>query len=400
MSSRVRARLVCAAFLVCSHAHAGPLRLDLSTALARARDRAPDALAARARIALASARREGAGALANPELQLGGGARFGEPRTIALRGQLVQPLEPWRRGAREEVAAAEHAHAQAAGDVAGRELARSTANAFYEARFAELAVDVATRGEALAVRMLATAERRRKGGDLTDLDLDLAKIGLGRARAALSAARSERAVAVGVLAVLVGAAPDDTITLAGELAAPELTLAALQRGTRADVRAFAADAAVARAEGALARANGRPDVGLWFGYERDEKESIVLGGLLLTLPLWNRAQADQAGARAKLRGAEQARVAATGMAAREVVDAFEAYTHAREAVAVMERDALPAIVDGEGLLERSIDAGQLAIADYLLIQQQILDGKHEYLERRLAAAKAALAAQLAAGVTP
>jgi cobalt-zinc-cadmium efflux system outer membrane protein len=400
MSSRVRARLVCAALLLCTHAHAGPLRLDLSTALARARERAPDALAARARIVEANARRGGAGALANPELQLGGGMRLGDPRTLALRGQLVQPLEPWRRGAREDVAAAEHARAQAVGEVAGRELARTTANAFYEARFAELAVEVATRGEALAVRMLATAERRRKGGDLTDLDLDLAKLGLGRARAALSSSRAERAAAVGVLAILVGAAPDDAITLAGELGAPELTLAQLQRGNRADVRAFEADAEAARAEGALAAANGRPDIGLWFGYERDEQESIVVGGLLVTLPLWNRARAEKAGARAKLRGAEAARVAATGMAAREVVDAFEAYTHAREAVLVMERDALPAIVDGEGLLERSIDAGQLAIADYLLIHQQILDGRREYLERRLAAAKAALAAQLAAGVTP
>jgi hypothetical protein len=118
MSCHVRARwLACAALiLVCPHpAGAAPLTIDLPTALARARDRAPEAVAALARIDEARARRVGAGVLVtqNPELELAAGRRHGEPRSLAVEGRLTQPLEPFRRGARIAVADAEVEHAQA-----------------------------------------------------------------------------------------------------------------------------------------------------------------------------------------------------------------------------------------------------------------------------------------------
>src|SRR5688572_15132287 len=112
MSCHVRARWSCAALILSlssvsfvDPAHAGPLAIDLETALARARQRAPEAIAALARIDEARAARTGAAVwfTQNPELQIGAGARFGAPRTLALQGQLTQPLEPGRRGARQRL---------------------------------------------------------------------------------------------------------------------------------------------------------------------------------------------------------------------------------------------------------------------------------------------------------
>ena len=139
---------------------------------------------------------------------------------------------------------------------------------------------------------------------------------------------------------------------------------------------------------------------MWFGYERDEDDSIVLGGIALTLPFWNRAQGDKAAARAKLRRAELERAATMNAASRQLLDAYEAYQRARDAVDVFDRDVVPALADSEQLLERSIDTGQIAINDYLVARQEILNGRREYLQRQLQLAKAAATVRFVAGVAP
>ncbi len=406
MSSFVRARHLCAAltFAFAVPAGAEPLSLDLPTAVARARERAPAAIAALARISDARAQRAGAAVrfTQNPELELGGGPRFGDPRTLALRAQITQPLEPTRRGARVRAADAGVDHAKASSEAALRELAYEVACVFYEARFADLGVVLAQHDVDVATRAADAAERRRKAGDITDLDVNLAKIALGRARSSLAAARSDRADALGRLGVLVGAQAGDTITVVGDLRPAPLSIDALRGAlaTRADVRTFDAEARLARAEASLAAANGRPDVGVWFGYERDEDDSIVLGGIALTLPFWNRAQGDKAAARAKLRRAELERAATMNAASRQLLDAYEAYQRARDAVEVFDRDVVPALADSEQLLERSIDTGQIAINDYLVARQEILNGRREYLQRQLQLAKAAATVRFVAGVAP
>jgi len=406
MSAPARARLVAVALLLlfASPVSAGPLSLDLPTAVARASERAPEAIAAAARIGEARARRTGAEVrfTENPELELGGGARLGDPRSLALEARIAQPLEVGRRGARIAVADASVAHAQAVTEAELRGLAYEVTGAFLDARYADLEAGLAQRTVDLASRAAAAAERRRKAGDITDLDVNLAKIALGRATSALAAARAERAEAIGRLGSLVGAGPDDTITLVGELRPAPLALEALRPRIpeRADVRAIEAEAGLARAEGSLARATGRHDIGLWAGYQLDESDSIVLGGLSVTLPLWNRAQGEKAAARAKLRQAERERAAVIGAASRQLVDAFEAYTRAREALDLFERDVVPVLADSEALLERSVDAGQIATSDYLVARQQILDGRHEHLVRQLRLAKAAAGVRFVAGVAP
>ncbi len=407
MPSQVRARrFACAALILlfANPAYAEPLTIDLPTALARARERAPEAVAALARIGEARAQRVGASVLftQNSELQVGAGRRYGDPRSLAVQAQLTQPLELTRRGPRIRVADAEIARAQALNEAELRELSFEVTTIFYEARYADLAVELAQRARDVATRAAEAADRRRKAGDITDLDVNLAKIALGRAKSALAAAQSERAGAVGKLGALIGAQPDDTITLLGDLRPSSLTLDALRSAvpTRADVRAIEAETRVARAEGALANASGRPDIGLWAGYQLDEGDAILLGGLNFTLPFWNRAQGDKAAARAKLHRAELERAAVVTAASRRVVDAFEAYTRAREGVEIFERDVLPTLADSENLLERSIETGQIAVNNYLVARQEILGGRSEHLERLLQLAKAAATARFVAGVEP
>jgi cobalt-zinc-cadmium efflux system outer membrane protein len=407
MSTRARARQVSAALtlLVCSiPASAGTLTIDLPTAIARAKERAPAAIVAAARIA--EARAAGAGARVwfadNPEIEVGAGRRFGDPETTPIEARLEQPLELGRRGARIRVADAGVRFAGAASDAALRALSFDVTIAFLDARHADRVVELGERVAGVVSRAADAAERRRKAGDITDLDVDLARVASGRARSAVAAARADRAEAVGRLAALIGAAPDDTIVLAGDLAPPPLSLDALRAAVpaRADLRALDSEAGVARAEASQARVNGWPDVALWIGYERDENDTIAIGGVRIRLPVWNRARGDRAAARAKLGRVEAEREAVAAVASRQVIDAFEAYTRAREAVDVFERDVLPSLADAETLVERSIDAGQIAVADFLVARQELFEARRDELDRQLALAKAAATARFVAGVSP
>lgn len=397
------ARLTVAALLLHAlPATAGQIDLDLSAALDRAHRAAPDAVSARGQIAIAQAAVTGANItfIDNLELEGGGGPRLAASRAIDIDLRIEQNLEPWRRGPRRAVARTGVAQTKAEVDATLRLLDIEVASAFYETLHAELAAELSRRAEDFAQMALQAAERRRKAGDITDLDLNLARSTLGRARSATQATSADRANAIGRLAALIGAAQDDVIVLRGDLkpaAVPEIAALRASLANRPDVRVLDAERIVASAERDQAHANGRMQLALWGDYRREAADSIITGGLRFTLPVWNRAQGDKAAAAAKERRAIDTRDAVLRVAARQLVDALAAYTSAAAAVDVFERDVVPVLNDSEHLLQKTIDAGQIAVSDYLVARQEILTGRREHLDRLLALAKAAAGVRFVAG---
>jgi cobalt-zinc-cadmium efflux system outer membrane protein len=383
-------------------AAAEPIEVDLRAALERAHRVAPDAIAARGRIAQAEAAIAGADVLftANPGIEAGAGPRFLAGRSLDLDVRVEQDLEPWRRDPRRRVARAELAHTRAEAGVQLRELDLEVSLAFYEALHADRMAEVARRGEELAQRGADAAERRRKAGDITDLDANLARAALGRARAATLSAASERAMAVGRLAARIGAAPGDAITLRGDLKPSSAPAPSARITARPDVRALEQEREVAIAQHAQAAANGRPELALWAAYQREDAASILVGGLRVTLPTWNRAQGDKAVARATERRATEIRDATIQVARRQIADALAAHASARQSVDTFEREVAPLLDDSEQLLQKMVDAGQIAVSDYLVARQQLLDGRREQLDRLLALAKAAVVVDFVAGGAP
>lgn len=383
---------------VCGIARAESIEIDLREAIARARRAAPEGIVARGKIAEAEAGATGA-ALAftqNPELEVGAGPRLRSGGVVDAEARIEQALELGQRGPRRQRAAAELRHARAEVDDAMRALDREVSLAFAEAAFADAEAALAARAEELAQRASQAADRRRTAGEVVDLDANLARAALGRARAARHTAAADRATAIGRLAAQIGAAPDDAIALRGGL---QEVAQAPALAARADLRALDASRAVAEASRAVADASARPEVALWAAYQREDTTSIVLGGLRLTLPLWNRAQGERAAADAQARSAREAHAATLRAASREVHDAELAYAEARAAVDAFERDVVPVLDDSERLLQRTIDAGQLAVSDFLVARQELLSGRREYLERQLAVARAAAYLRFVAGVS-
>lgn len=393
------ARLIAAALLAraCS-ASADTIDIDLPGALARARTAAPEAIAARGRVAQADAGVHGAAVAfsANPEIEGGLGPRLTPAHPLDAELRISQALEPWRRGARRELASAERAHAEAERDAALRELELEVSLAFYDAVFAAQLVEQMTRAERFASAAADVAKRRRQAGEITDLDLDLARVAFSRARASTRSAEADRTTATGKLAVLVGATASDTLVVHGSLA-PVALPRKLAAADRADVRAIDRERDVARAQLEQATAISRPELGVFVAYHREDTDSIVLAGLSVTLPVWNRAQGERAAAHARELTASAAHAAAMRVADRQLADALATYATTKRAVEELETAPLD---DAEQLLEKTIDASQLAISDYLVARQELLNGRRDHLERQLALAKAALAVRYAAGGQP
>ncbi len=399
------ARLIVAALLLHPFlVSAGQVELDLPAALDRAHRAAPDAVAARGEIAIAQAAVTGASVtfIDNPSIEGGGGPRLTSSRPLDLDLRIEQNLEPWRRSPRRAVAQAGVVRTKAEVDAVLRTIDLAVSTAFYEALHADRAAELSRRTEDFAQKATDVAERRRKAGDITDLDLNLARSALGRARSATQATVSERAQAVGRLAALIGAAPDDVIVLRGDLKAtvPDVAVLRASLVTRPDVRILEADRALANAEGDQALANGRIQLSLWAGYRREDADSVIAGGLRFTLPIWNRAQGDKAAAGARARRAIDTRDAVLRVADRQLADALAAYTSARAAVDVFEREVVPILDDTEQLLQKSVDSGQLAVNVYLVARQEIVTGRREHLDRLLAVAKAASVVRFVAGGAP
>lgn len=381
------------------------LDLDLQGALDRAHRLSSTAIAARGQLAQAQAAAIGADLAftTNPEIDVGAGPRLASDSRIDVEARIEQSLEPWRRTPRRRVARADVARAGVSAEAALRELDLEVSTAFFDAVFADQSAELARRGEDLAQRAATAADRRRKAGDITDLEANLARAALGRARSAVQTAAAERAGAIGTLAALIGARPDDAIALRGDLKSPAVPAVdavgavGAAGAARADVRLLDAEREVAVAEHAQAVATGRPDIALWASYRREDTTDIVLGGLRMTLPLWNRAQGETAAARARQRRATDLRDAASRAADRQLADAVAVYRAARQSVELFERDVVPLLDDSEQLLQHTVDAGQIAIGDYLVARQELLNGRREHLDRLRALARAAIELRYAAG---
>jgi cobalt-zinc-cadmium efflux system outer membrane protein len=397
------ARLAVAALVFHSiPARAEQIAIDLPGAIERAHRAAPEAIASRGQVAIAEANvtRADLPFTSNPEIDGGAGPRLTGLHPIDADIRIDQNLEPWRRGPRRSVARADVVHARAQVDADLRALDLEVAQAFYEALFAEQATQLSRRVEQLAKSGADAALRRRGAGEITDLEANLARAAHGRARSAVEAADAERSLAIGRLAALIAASPDDTIKLRGELRPTENPGGTSSIARRPDVRLLDAERNVARGELDVARSNALPEIALWAGYRREDTNGIVLAGLRVSLPLWNRSQGEKAAATAREHRAIETRQAVLRVANRQVADARATQTAAKGSLEAFEHDVLPLLDESEQLLQKSIDAGQIAISDYLVARQEILNGRREHLERLLALAKAAASLRYAEGISP
>jgi outer membrane protein, heavy metal efflux system len=376
--------------------------LTLEAALARARERSPAILSARARVDEARGRLRGASALRdNPELESAAGRRARDLAPTDLEVGLSQTFElGGRRGARIAGAEAGVARALASADDALRAVFRDVTATFFRTVHAEQRVGAARAAETFAAEVHRIAERRFAAGDIAALEVNVAASALARARSEVRAAEAARVGALGELRILLDIETDEPLGVAGELLEPrvfdagELTIRAL---ARPDVRALEAELREAEADSRLARGYAWPDVSPGVKFERDEGERVLWAGLTVTLPVFNRGQELEAvsdARAARIRGELEALRRAVRNQVTTAVESYRLRVQAAEEL----RSTLAALDDNEALARRSYEVGQIGLAELLLVRRETVETRLALLDRLLEAVEARAELESRAGV--
>lgn len=361
--------------------------LTLEEALQRARQSAPAVVAARMRIDEARGRVTGAALrmTTNPTLDVEAGRRSGEVSSTDYGFAVGQDLDlPQRRRARVDAANAFVTQEEQRAFDAERQVLLAVATTFLHALEARERADVAASGEQLAGEALRIAERRYTAGDVAQLDVNLARTAVARADAETRAARALLAAHVAQLQVLLGMT--EPVTIDGRLR-DALVTGALA-ADRADLRVLDAEIAEAEAEQRLARTLRWPDFGLRASYAREEGDRIVLGGIGVTLPVFQRGQEATAVANARVARLRAEREALARKIEAEVRGAAASVEALRAVASDYERTVLPLVDENERLALESYDVGQIGLGDLLLVRREALDARRflidQLIETRLA----------------
>jgi len=379
--------------------------LTLQETIARAREQAGAVIIARARLSEAEASVIEASARFrdNPVIEGAAGPRWiAGQRVTEIDVGLSQQFESGgQRQARIAGARASVERQQAEMQQASRNVIMEAASAFLDAIAATERLQVTEGAEAIARELLNVTERRYALGDIAAIDVNLARIDAARSTATLVAARADLTAAVGTLRALLRIPTGDPIELRGSLELPPLpTIDRLEAfvDQRPEFAVLGAELREAEAQAQLGRALRKPDLGFRIAYERDDTDPVLLGGLTVTLPAFQRGQGTLAAGLARANRARTEAQVVRETAVAELRTAYAVYEQRAALFVALEQDAAPSVADNETLARRSYEAGEMNLMDFLLIRRDAVDTRLAVIDRRLEAARSRLTVDFIAGV--
>jgi len=360
--------------------------VTLEQALERARARAPDVIAARARVDEARARLLGASIRFrdNPSFDVDAGPRRGDAQhwwdfSISA-GQTFETGS--QRNARIASAKAEIDRAQASADESQRIVVRDVALAYVTALRHLERLRLLRDAEQFTRDLQTAAERRYTLGDIAALDLNLARIAAARATAERVRAESDLTSSLRPLRLALGLTSDAPLAVTGSLIRSPLTGATVTTATGQSPLLRAADAEIAQAadEMTLGVAAARPDVGVRVTAKREGGDRAILGGVTVTWPAFNRGQELRATSEARTRRVSLEREATSRLIQLDLDTGLEEYRQRAEAARLLREVALPAAEDNESLAVRSFDAGEINLMNLLLVRQDATTTRLAYID--------------------
>ena len=379
--------------------------LTLQETIARAREQAGAVVIARARVAEAEAGVIDASARFrdNPVIEGAAGPRTGSAgRGTDLELGVSQQFETGgQRQARIAGARAAVDRQRAAGQQSVRDVVFDAVSAFLDAIAATERLHIAEGADTIARELLNVTERRYALGDIAAIDVNLARIDAARSTATLVAARADLTAAAGALRSILRIPAAEPIELRGSLdlpPPPAVDRLETSVDQRPEFAMLQAEVREAEAQAQLGRALRRPDLGFRVGYEREESDTILLGGLTITLPAFQKGQGTLAAGVARANRARTEADIARQAAVAQLRTAYAVYEQHAALSAAFEKDAVPSLEDNETLARRSYEAGEMNLMDSLLIRRDAVETRLTIIDRRLDAARSRLAVDFIAGV--
>lgn len=273
-------------------------------------------------------------------------------------------------------------------------------------------------------RSLKVAIQRVTEGEGAPLEQRLLEAEVGRIAADrfVAAGTAERAFVA--LKVAAGVSPTDTLTLAGELTTPGVSMSldqALERALveRPDLKVARAEEARADAELRLARAERIPDVIGVVRYSQESTRFDQLGttasgqlvplrdtdrtltaGVSIPLPFANRNQGAVEAATARHRGASLRREFVEQTVRADVRAAYAQYVGVRQAVDVFDQQVIKQVQESVNTFRVSYELGEVQLIDLVQEQRRLVDTQKAFTDvlRELYVARATLEAAVGADV--
>jgi len=384
--------------------------LALGEAIGLAREHSPLLEAARARIGEAEGDLTQASILLvrNPRLSLSAGPRFlsgpGGGSELDAQVGLQQRLEigGQRRHRVERAKALQSASQAQAADV-DRVVTQSVALVFFEVLGAANELELTEENAKLAESLYEIARSRVSAGAAAPLEENTARIRRADATRMLVQAEARLRSAEFRLATTLGLSSAVTVHAQGELPESaslpplgELLAAASDKHPRLLAARSTVDAS--QSDSALADAEAWPDLTLGASYSREERDDVVMGGVTIPIPVFNRNQGERVRAKAAAR-----RTAAVARSLQleiesEIRRSYANYEAATRSLAAFDADVLRSQDENLELIEAMFQAGKIRYVDVILLQREVIEGRLGYLNARLELARAEVATRSAAGI--
>ncbi|MFP2913340.1 TolC family protein, partial [Pyxidicoccus sp. 3LFB2] len=135
-------------------------------------------------------------------------------------------------------------------------------------------------------------------------------------------------------------------------------------------------------------------------YQREVEDTSVLGTLGVPLPVFSRGQEARVTSEARVRRLRSALEAARAMRDVQVESARVQHQKRQEALELLEREALPLLADNESLAAKSYEAGEMGLAEFLLVRRDTLEARTAHVDSLLEAALARVQLAVESGVLP
>lgn len=270
----------------------------------------------------------------------------------------------------------------------GRQVRRSTREAYFTALLAHEETLRLSRLRQLAQRLEEIARQRFEAGDVAQLEVIQAVLGASRAQADWQVAQQRERVAMAQFNALLNEPPATAWQLSGQLSdlPAVLSLSDLQERARLanpELQRLAQEQKIEQSRRALLKAERIPNLDLELGTDFNAPPDFRAGPrsqVSMELPLFKRNQGEIAQSLAS-QSVLEGELAATARAVNGRVEAGYFTLQAQQTQVELYRDKLlPVAHQLEGLAEESYRAGKVGILAVVEAQRNIQDTESSYLD--------------------
>jgi cobalt-zinc-cadmium efflux system outer membrane protein len=344
--------------------------------------RNPEMYAAQAAVDAASGRLRAADRpLFNPELAL----EYEDSDSTTIAGGLNQSVD-WadKRGARLAVAEFEQVAVKAELELIRQKLAAGLLQALAGWHTARAVNRVSEKQTALMTRFVQLAERRRKAGDLGQVETDLAHLAAADAAFEQAQASEDLIRARQAVIALTGEDGPAWPAFTGQLPDVDPQHVEVDRLLSDLPSIHVALAQISAARAGVERGVREKTPDPTFGLRIGKEDSTTLTGLTFSVPLFvrNTYSAEVDVANASLIQAEREAENLRREVRADLIASAQIYRNARLAWKTWEESGAPRLSQRTDLLDRLWQAGELDTTDYLVQLKQALDTEVSAIEQR------------------